>query len=38
MENGFFKDTEFAKWKDLILTACAVVGGVLGLIGFIRSF
>lgn len=24
-------------WKELVLVACAVIGGVLGVIGFIRS-
>ena len=27
----------FARCKDIILVACAVVGGVLGVLGFVRS-
>ena len=31
------KKERFHFWKELVLVACAVIGGVLGVIGFIRS-
>ena len=32
-----YKKERFHFWKELALVACAVIGGVLGVIGFIRS-
>jgi len=32
-----YKKERFHFWKELVLVACAVIGGVLGVIGFIRS-
>ena len=32
-----YKKDRFHFWKELVLVACAVIGGALGVIGFIRS-
>lgn len=32
-----YKKERFHFWEELVLVACAVIGGVLGVIGFIRS-
>lgn len=32
-----YKKERFHFWKELVLVACAVIGGALGVIGFIRS-
>lgn len=32
-----YKKERFAFWKDIALVSCAVVGGILGVVGFIRT-
>lgn len=32
-----FKKDCFTRFKDIILAGCALIGGILGLIGFIRT-
>lgn len=32
-----YKRERFLFWKDVALVACAVIGGLLGVIGFVRT-
>ena len=32
-----YKKDRFTRFKDIILAGCALIGGILGLIGFIRT-
>ncbi|MCG5031805.1 hypothetical protein MAF45_10195 [Mesosutterella sp. OilRF-GAM-744-9] len=32
-----YKKERFHYWKERVLVACALIGGVLGVIGFVRS-